>query len=171
MLTQRADIKVVAENFGDSHDAPGFFDFSFIFIALRFLTSFFPHSRCGYVLVCQIVCNLFIAPAINVVGEYAPHYLGRRLVNFKGHLFGVCDYIAERNRADPLAFGLSGSNDIGYLAAGVCDWHFIDEEVELDLHPVVDMILIVVHTIADGNDTEIAFGEILEFGKPLACSA
>ena len=103
VLTQCADIEIVAENFGDGHDAPRLFDLSFIFIALRFLAGFFPHSRRGDMLVCQMVCNLFVAPAIDIVGEYPPHYLGGRLVNLKGHFFGVGNDIAEGNRTYPLA--------------------------------------------------------------------
>ena len=33
------------------------------------------------------------------------------------------------------------------------------------------MILIIIHPVADGNDADIAFGEILKFGKSLAGSA
>ncbi len=103
VLTQCADIKVVAENFGDGHDAPCFLYLALVLVALRFLAGFFPHSRRGDMLVCQMVCNLFVAPAVDIVGEYPPHYLGGRLVNLKGHFFGVGDDIAEGNRTYPLA--------------------------------------------------------------------
>ena len=33
------------------------------------------------------------------------------------------------------------------------------------------MILIIIHPVADGNDADIAFGEILKFGKSFARSA
>ena len=103
VLTQCADIEIVAENFGDGHDAPCFLYLALVLVALRFLAGFFPHSRRGDMLVCQMVCNLFVAPAVDIVGEYPPHYLGGRLVNLKGHFLGVGDDIAERHRTYPLA--------------------------------------------------------------------
>ena len=33
------------------------------------------------------------------------------------------------------------------------------------------MVLIIIHPVADGNDADIAFGKILEFGKSFARSA
>ena len=85
VLSERADIKVIAQDFGDGNDAPCFLNLAFVFVALCFLTRLFSHTGRWDMLVGQMVCNSFVAPSVDIEREYLPDDLGRRLVHLEQH--------------------------------------------------------------------------------------
>ena len=85
VLSESADIEVVAENFGHGHDAPRFLDLALVFVALRFLACFLPHTGRWDMLVGQMIGDPFIAPSVDIESEYLSDDLGRRLVHLEQH--------------------------------------------------------------------------------------
>ena len=122
-------------------------------------------------LISKIVGDFFITPSVNIQLINLSDDFRCGLVHGKKHLFGVCEKVSVRNRADPLALCLTTRNNVRYLAARIGNRHFVYKKIQLDLHPVLFMVLVIVHIIADSYNSNVSLCKILKFRKPLTGSS
>ena len=166
--TKCTNIEIVTDYLLYGYNAPFFTNLGVILIPHRLLASFLAHSWCGDLFTGQMIGDPLVPPTTYVEAEDLANHLGGGLVNLKDHFLGVLHHVAVRHRADPFALLLTVGNDCRYLFAGIGYGHFVDEEIELDLQPVVGLALLVVDGFTNRNDAKIIFNQVLKLGKPLS---
>ncbi len=166
MLTECADVKIVRKYRLNGNNAPFVPDFQTTVVAALLDKLLLPCARSGYVLVCKVVGDLFVAPAFVVQPEYLPYRRGGNFIDGVYILVRVKYHISVGNAAQPLALALAVLNDASDLFARVCDRHFIHKKVQLYLHPVV--MGGIIDVVAYRDYACAIFDEILEFREPAA---
>ena len=158
-LAESADIKIIVQNALHRGYGPGGLGPAFALLAVGLLPQLLRHSWGGYALVSEVVCYLFIAPALVVIElKYLPHY-----VRLGGHHFKVLaavDDVAVGGGAYPLPVGLPALDHVSDLPGGVGDGHLVDQKLELYLQPVI--IIGEVYTVPDGYDAHPGVPQILQ---------
>lgn len=157
-LPQCADVEVVIQNALHRNDGPRGLGGAFDALTLRFSAIALGHARRGNALVSQVVGNLFVAPAVVVKAENLTHDL--RLGGDDLKLPLLVEDIAVWRGAKPRAVRLPPLDNRLDLLAGVGDRHFVDEELKLDLQPVI--IVRKVDAVADGDDADACVAQILQ---------
>ena len=157
-LPQRADIKIVIEDPLHRDDRPCCFRLAADRLSGRGAALTLGHPRRGHVVVRQVVCNFFVAPAVQVEPENRPDDLGFRRHDLKNLLF--VENVAIRRGAEPAPLLLPPLHDAAHLFRRVRDGHFVDQKLELDLQPVV--VIREVDVIANRNDPHARIAQILQ---------
>ena len=163
-LTEGADIEVVVQDALDGDDGPGRLDRAAVLVPGGQLALLLRHAGGGDGLVGELVGDLFVAPAVDIELENAPDDL--RLGRDYLELLTLVDDIAVGGGADPLAVLLAALDDGPDLLAGVGDGHLVDEELELDLQPVV--VVGKVDVVPDGDDPDPRVTQVLQLHQPPA---
>ena len=162
-LTESADIKIVVQNPLHRDDGPGGFGFPAGGFPRRLLAHLLRHPGSWNALLCQVVGDFLVAPALVVVQvKNLPDDLRFRGDDLK--FFLLVDDIAVGGGAQPFPVGLPPPDDVLHLLAGVGDRHFVDEELKLDFQPVV--IVGEVDVVPNGNDANACIPQILQFHQP-----
>lgn len=161
LLPESTNIKVVEEDPLDRGQAPGLAGGALSGLPQRFLLGDLVGTRGGDSLICEVVGDLLIAPAVVVQAKDFPHNLCGRGVNFIGHLLGIGDAVAIGDGTDPFALLLTVGNDLLDLAAGVGDGELIHEKLELNQHPLV--FCRVVNGIPYRDDAHMGIPQGLQF--------
>ena len=107
----------------------------------------------------QVVGDLLVAPALLVV-EPEDGADDVRLCGDHLELLLFIDKVAVGSGTDPLAVGLPPSDDIADLFTGVGDGHLVDEELELDLQPVI--VVGEVDVVPNGDDPDSCIPQVLQ---------
>ena len=119
----------------------------------------------GDTLVGEIIGDFFIAPALLVIeAEDGAHHV--RLGGDDLELLLFIYNVAVGGGADPLAVRLPPADDVFHLLAGVGDGHLVDEELELDLQPVV--VVGEVDVVPNGDDPHPGVPQVLQLHQPPA---
>ena len=106
-----------------------------------------------------MVGDFFVAPAAVIVEvKNFPDDLRLGRDDLKLLLGG--DTVAVGGGAEPLAVGLTTLDDTPDLAGGVGDGHFVDEELELNLQPVI--VIGEIDAVAYGDDAHTCVPKILQ---------
>ena len=166
-LPQCADVEVVIQNALHRNDGPRGPGGAFDALALRFSAIALGHARRGNALVSQVVGDLFVAPAVVVKAENLTHDL--RLGGDDFELPLLVEDIAVWRSAKPRAVRLPPLDNRLDLLAGVGDRHFVDEELKLDLQPVI--IVGKVNAVADGDDADACVAQILQLHQATTVAA
>ena len=166
-LAQRADIKVVVQNALNRLDRPRGLDLALGVLALGLAAELLGHARRRDALLCEVVRDLLVAPAVEVAREDLPDNV--RLGRHDLKLLLRRDNIAVRRGADPLAVLLLAVHDGADFLRGVRHRHFVEEKLELDLQPVI--VVRKVDSVADGDDAHAVVAQILQLHQPAAVTA
>ena len=81
----------------------------------------------------------------------------------------IVDDISVGSRTNPFAVQLTSADDILDLLGCVSDGHFVDEELELYLQPVV--IVGKIYPVTDGDNAHTGIAQVLQFHKAAAVAA
>src|SRR5699024_7162742 len=119
----------------------------------------------GDALVGEVIGDLLIPPALLVVeAEDGAHHV--RLGGDDLELLPFVHDVAAGGGADPFSVRLPPFDDVLYLFAGVGDRHLVDEELELDLQPVV--VIGKIDVVPNGDDPHPGVPKILQLHQPPA---
>ncbi len=158
-LAEGTDVEIVIQDPLDGDDGPGWLYRPAAFLAGSLPAQLLRHPGCGDLLGGEVVGNLFVAPAVVVVGEDLPHDV--RLGRYHLKLLLLVEQVAVGGGAQPLAVLLAAADHGARLFAGVGDRHLVDEELELDLQPVV--IVGEIDVVSDGDDPDPRVPQVLQF--------
>ena len=167
-LAQGADIKVIIQDTLNGNDGPVGLNLALVGLALRLTPHLLRHTGSGDVLVGKVVCNLLVAPA-TVIVEIKNFPNDLRLGGDDLELLLGGDTVAVGGGAEPLAVGLTTLDDTPDLAGGVGDGHLVDEELELDLQPVI--VVGEVDAITYGDDAHTCVAKILQLRQASTIAA
>ena len=123
----------------------------------------------GIAVLGEVGGNFAVAPALQVEPVDEAHHLGAFRVHAQFPLAHRVQVVAIGRRTDPGPFGLSGLDDGPDLFAGVGHRHFVHEEAELDVEPVVPGG--VIHPVADGDDAHPLVPQHLQLVEPQGVAA
>ncbi len=164
-LPQGADVEVVVQDALDRHDGPDGLHRPAVLLSGGLLPVPLRHAGGWDALVGEVVGDLLVAPALLVVEAED----GADDVRFGGddlELLPLVDDVAVGGGADPFSVRLPPFDDVPYLFAGVGDRHLVDEELELDLQPVV--VVGEVDVVPDGDDPHPGVPQVLQLHQPPA---
>ncbi len=164
-LAQGADVEVVVQDALHRHNGPVPLDRPIVLLSGGLLPVPLCHAGGWDALVGEVVGDFLVAPALLVIEAKD----GADDIRFGGDdlkLLPLVDDVAVGRGADPFSVGLPPLDDIAYLFAGVGDGHLVDEELELDLQPVV--VVGEVDTVPDGDDPHPGVPQVLQFHQPPA---
>ena len=162
-----ADVEVVFQNSLYCHDRPCGVHLAFIFLALGFFALTLRHTRRGNPIVGQGISDFHIAHAALIEAEDFADDLCFGGDDFK--FLPRIDDVAVRCGADPFAVMLTALDDRAHLFRGIGDGHFVDEELELYLQPVV--VVRKVDAVADGDDAHAVVAQVLQLHQAAAVAA
>ena len=166
-LSEGANIKIVVKDGLHGGNGPCRFDFSVVFIAFCFRAELLRHTRCRNAAVCQIVGDFLISPAVVVAFINPADDIRFHRNDLKFVLF--VDDIAIGRCTDPLSVLLSAPDDVAHLFGGIGDGDFVDEELKLDLEPVI--IIGKVDAVTDGDDPYSGITQVFQLPETAAVAA
>ena len=155
-LPQRADVEIVVQYALHGDDGPRGLGGALDALALGLAALPLGHTGRGDALVGEVVGDLLVAPAVVVKLKDLPHDVC--LGGDDLELLRLVDDVAVGRGAEPFAIGLAAFDDGPDLFAGVGDGHLIDEELKLDLQPVI--IVGEVDVVADGDDADACVPQV-----------
>ena len=158
-LAQGPDVEVVIQDALDRYDGPGGLHLALVLLSGGLLPVPLRHAGGGDALVSEIARDFLVAPALVVVkAEDGAHDVG--LGGDDLELLPLVDDVAVGCGADPSAVCLPPLDDVLHLFAGVGDRHLVDEELELDLQPVI--VVGKVDVVPDGDDAHPRVPQVLQ---------
>ncbi|MPM46084.1 hypothetical protein SDC9_92780 [bioreactor metagenome] len=123
-LTQRSNIKIVVQNPLNGRNTPSGLDLAAELPSGSLLAAALRHPGRGDAQTCQVVCNLHIAPSVDITGKDLADNIGFCGYDFKRLLF--VDHLTIRSRTDPFAVFLPPFDDGFNFFARICNRHFIN---------------------------------------------
>ena len=166
-LAESADVEVVVNDALDRHDGPDGLGGPAICLPRRFLAVPLRHAGSGDTLVCEVVGDFLVTPAVDVELKNAADDFSLR--GYDLELLPLVDDVPVGGGADPFAVLLTALDDSLYLFAGVGNGHFVDDKCKLDFQPVV--VIGEVHVFPNGDDADARVPQVLQLHQAPAVAA
>jgi len=167
-LAQSTNIEVIVQNPLYRHNRPSRLRYALTRFAFGLFPHLLGHSGGWDPLLCKVIGDSLVAPPFVVVEIEDKAYnvcLRRDDLEF----LVLVDTIPIRCCTDPLTIRLPPLDNIANLFGGIRHGHLVDQELKLDLQPIV--IIGEVNAVADGNDADTCVAQILQLHQTTTVAA